>query len=141
MTMASEDSQSAYLRRGAHFADALEDLNARIGTLARVLGADLATEAAVQHILDRTHPFFARHAALDAAVLGAHERRIAREWEELRGMLALRCDLMARMLAELGLDATRNVAEIVEAHREQEGLKPDADGFHLRHLLDATRQS
>ena len=141
MTSPWSDSQSAYLRQGIHFVDSLGELNARIGTLAQALHADLSSESVVEHILARTHPFFVRQAALASSALGMNERRVAREWEELRGLLALRCELMAKALAEMGLEATRELAEMVQSRRDLEGIRPDADGFHLRHLLASARKS
>lgn len=109
-------------------------LNARIGVLAKVLGADLGAETDVEHILNREHAFFRLQASITHANAG--ERRLQREWEELRGLLALRCDLMAKSLDELGLDAVRQIALQVQARRDKEGLAPDSDGFHLRHRLN-----
>ena len=121
-------------RRNVQLAKSLEELNARIGILAHVLHADLSTEVEVQRILARTHPVFLQPApSAQGLDLAAGERRIAREWEELRGLLALRCDLMAHALAELGLPATQLITELVQSHRDKEGLQPDSDGFHLRH--------
>lgn len=112
----------------------LTELNARIGVLAKVLGANLGSEADIEHILNREHAFFRVSAGHHAAV-NASERRIQREWEELRGLLALRCDLMAQAVNELGLDTARQITLQVQARRDKEGLKPDSDGFHLRHRL------
>ena len=112
----------------------LTELNARIGVLAKVLGADLGSEADIEHILNREHAFFRVSAGHHAAV-NASERRIQREWEELRGLLALRCDLMAHTVNDLGLEAARHITLQVQARRDKEGLKPDSDGFHLRHRL------
>ncbi len=112
----------------------LTELNARIGVLAKVLGADLGSEADIEHILNREHAFFRVSAGHHSAV-NASERRIQREWEELRGLLALRCDLMAQAVNELGLDTARQITLQVQARRDKEGLKPDSDGFHLRHRL------
>lgn len=112
----------------------LMELNTRIAVLAHVLGADLGSESDIEHILNRENMFFRLHNHADAS-LSASDRRASREWEELRGLLVLRCDLMAESIQELGLDATRKIALDVEARREREGLKPDSDGFHLRYHL------
>lgn len=112
----------------------LTELNARIGVLAKVLDADLGSEADIEHILNREHAFF-RLSAGHRAPASASERRVQREWEELRGLLALRCDLMAQAVNELGLDTARQITLQVQARRDKEGLKPDSDGFHLRHRL------
>lgn len=107
-------------------------LNTRIAVLAHVLGADLGSEADVEHILKRDNAFFRLQGGLADT---ASDKRLKREWEELRGLLALRCDLMTQAVNELGLDATRGIALHVQAKRDKEGLKPDSDGFHLRHHL------
>ncbi len=112
----------------------LTELNARIGVLAKVLDADLGSEADIEHILNREHAFF-RLSAGHRAPASASERRVQREWEELRGLLVLRCDLMAQAVNELGLDTARQITQQVQTRRDKEGLKPDSDGFHLRHRL------
>lgn len=114
--------------------DSLTELNARIAVLAKVLGADLGSETDIEHILKRDHPFFRLSAGLSTTP-SASDRRLKREWEELRGLLALRCDLMAQTVNELGLETTRHITLQVQARRDKEGLKPDSDGFHLRHRL------
>lgn len=112
----------------------LMDLNTRIAVLAQVLGADLGSASDIEHILNRDNAFFRVQANRPDAV-SAGDRRLKREWEELRGLLALRCDLMAQAVNELGLDTARAITLQVQARRDKEGLKPDSDGFHLRHQL------
>ena len=114
----------------------LTELNARIGVLVKVLGADLGSEADIEHILNREHAFFRLSSGQSTAV-SAGDRRVMREWEELRGLLALRCDLMAQAVSDLGLDTARQITLQVQARRDKEGLKPDSDGFHLRHRMAA----
>lgn len=64
----------------------LTELNARIGVLAKVLGADLGSEADIEHILNREHAFFRVSAGHHAAV-NASERRIQREWEDRKSVV------------------------------------------------------
>jgi hypothetical protein len=42
---------------------------------------------------------------------------------------------MAQAVNELGLETARQITLQVQARRDKEGLKPDSDGFHLRHRL------
>lgn len=114
----------------------LEQLNTRIALLARLVGADLSSEAVVESILSRSHPFFLGHERSGGLDQSNDQRRLIREWEELRGLLTLRCDLMAHTLSDLGLKATQEIASHVQTRRDKEGLKADSDGFHLRHRLE-----
>lgn len=136
--MSSRDASDSNALVGDHalrVEHSLTELNTRIAVLAHVLGADLGSETDIDHILNRENPFL-RSPASQLKEMSAGERRLKREWEELRGLLALRCDLMAQTVNELGIDAARRITLQVQAHRDKEGLSPDSDGFHLRHRLN-----
>lgn len=65
---------------------------------------------------------------------GRHAHPVA--WEELRGLLNMRCDLMARALHELGLEVTRQLTVLVEQSVVRDGFSPGADGFHMLRWLN-----
>lgn len=132
-------TQGAAQDRVKHFEGVLTQLNARIAVLARVTGAELVSEQDVQQVLERSNAFFRQHAASRQAGHGhghghshAHDR-LGREWEELRGLLVLRCDLLAQALNEFGLSALRDVVAHMEASRA--GMGANKDGFLLLHHL------
>ena len=105
---------------------ALFGLNERIARLAMLLDAPLRTEEDLQRVLARELPVF--NAPTHP---GTDHRRTHGEWEELRGLLAMRCELMAQTLADLGLDATRQLTQLVEERLARVGFAPGADGFVL----------
>jgi len=110
----------------------LVELNERIARLAISLGARLGSEADVQRILDRdVASLRGAHAPGDA---GRHAHQVA--WEELRGLLNMRCDLMARALEDLGLEVTRQLTVLVEQSVVRDGFAPGADGFHMLRWLN-----
>ena len=77
----------------------LTALSERIARLSLSLGAPLASWEDMEKILDRDMPFFAHHPGFAAAGWGQTARlREARDWEELRGLLLMRCDLMPQHL-------------------------------------------
>ena len=123
-----EPLQAHARRVGKSFAD----LNARIARLALFVGASLASEADIQRIVHRQVAFFQQHPSL---MDGQHPHiphdRQAMEWEELRGLLVLRCNMMAGMLDDLGLDLTEQIVKQAEEHLERVGFKRGADGFVL----------
>lgn len=108
----------------------LEELNQRIARLALVLGVPLDDPLEFEKILNRQ----VHYLTLDAQTvsgLPSREHRLVREWEELRGLLVLRCDLMTENLNELGLASTMQITTHVESRLRQEGFTPGADGFDL----------
>ena len=105
---------------------ALFELNERIARLAMLLDAPLRTEEDLQRVLARELPVFNA-----PSPPGTDHRRTHGEWEELRGLLAMRCELMAQTLADLGLDATRQLTQLVEERLARNGFTPGADGFVL----------
>lgn len=123
----ASDLQSARVRR---YGRAYADLNARIARLALLLGAPLANEHDIQMIVQRQAPNFKGHVSGDPAHPGATGRR-AQQWDELRGLLVLRCNMMAGMLNDLGLELTEQVVWQAEEHLVRVGFKRGADGFDL----------
>ena len=116
--------------------NSLADLNARIARLSIFLQLPLDNEAEVQKIVNRDHPLFLLHAGLQAdpahpAEEHGNEHRQEHSLEELRGLLVLRCELMAKLLDNLGLELTGQIANQAEDHLDRLGFKPGADGFHL----------
>lgn len=103
---------------------ALFELNERIARLAMLLDAPLRTEEDLQRVLARELPVFNA-----PSHPGTDRRRTHGEWEELRGLLAMRCELMAQTLADLGLDATRQLTQLVEDRLARVGFTQGADGF------------
>lgn len=127
---APQDGEDPALHRIRQRESALFELNERIARLALLLDAPLRSEEDLHRILARELPVFAYgHGGSVAA--GTGHRRTRVEWEELRGLLAMRCDLMAQTLAELGLDATRQLTQLVEERLSRVGFTKGADGFVL----------
>ncbi len=120
---------SALSRRVQRIKNSLAELNARIARLSMFLQLSLDSSEQVQLIIDRHHPLFQllpdRPGATDA---GERHRQAL---EELRGLLVLRCKIMARLLDNLGLDLTGQIANQAEDHLERLGFQPGADGFRL----------
>ena len=115
----------------------LTALNARIARLAAFVQANLADERLLDDILER------RVAVLHAPVPGlapaaASARRTHQDWEELRGLLALRCEVMTRYIDEFGIAATRDLAALSESALEAQGFAPGADGLRLIRRYPAT---
>lgn len=109
--------------------NSLADLNARIARLSMFLQLSLDTEAKVQLVIERNHPLFRRHEGRQpGADAGSRQRQAL---EELRGLLVLRCKVMAKLLETLGLELTGQIANQAEDHLERLGFEPGADGFHL----------
>lgn len=116
-----------------HLEQQFSSLNARIARLVLLLDARLESQDDVQRLLGRQLPVFAD--AQQGAASG--QRRLLREWEELRGLVAMRCGLVTHTLEYLGLELTRQLTELAEQDLLRQGFKPGADGFELlRHLGD-----
>jgi len=111
----------------------LAQLNARIARLAMVLKAPLESEEEMQRILSNDAEFL--HAPEPGGSSGG-DHRVRSEWQELRGLLVLRCDLMSHTLNELGLQLTQQITCNVEEQLEREGFKPGADAFFLHRRLN-----
>lgn len=110
---------------GQRFGVTLAGLNERIARLSRALGISLVQAGQLQRVLDRDPVLFGV-TATDAAAT-----RHRREVEELRGLLVLRCHLMASSLPALGLEAIEQVVLEVEKQMLRDGFSPGADGFEL----------
>lgn len=59
-----------------------------------------------------------------------------RAWEELRGLMVLRCALVVHALETLGLGLTHQVTSQVELNLARKGIKPGADGFELHQQME-----
>lgn len=105
----------------------------RIAILARLLGISLGSEADLNHLLARTHLAFQAEAAKRP---GEKSSIQSRELEELRGLLALRCELMAQLVAEQGLEAVHAVTQQVRDHLAHLGLHERDHGFLLGSKID-----
>lgn len=119
--------------------DRLTLLNERIARLAMGLNADLDSAEEIVRILNRQVPDFQEPwTASSAAVPGltsSAQHRQHNAWEELRGLLALRCDIVTEALNHQGINATVEMVEDVENRLAHDGFKPGADGFHLLEKL------
>lgn len=130
-----EDSVSL-LNTSSRIESELAELNARIARLAISLDAPLATEADIDRILNRHTPFLQPHARDHLSnPFDQGESRRVHQWEELRGLLVLRCELVAHALKDLGLQATLALTAHLEAQLERDGFKPGADGFDMLRRL------
>jgi hypothetical protein len=123
---------TSLLNTASRIESSLTDINARIARLAHTLNASLATEEDIAKILNRDNPYLEPHAAQIASnSFDQHEHRLVHQWEELRGLLVLRGDMMARSIQDLGLDATLKMTFHMEKHLIREGFEPGADGFDM----------
>lgn len=116
----------------------LTELNERIARLSMSLGADIACPAAILRILNRELPELQTTITESADAHGLHSSatyRLHRDWEELRGLLALRCDIVTDTLNDKGLKATTLIATDVQERLTRDGFKPGADGFDLLNQL------
>jgi hypothetical protein len=130
----SEDKTSL-LNSASRVENTLVEVNTRIARLALSLNAPLATEADILSILNRESPFLQPHAHEQAHndPLNHEEGRLVHQWEELRGMLVLRDELMTQSIKDLGLEVTREINSGIKAELERDGFKPGADGFDMLH--------
>ncbi|MCX7252112.1 MAG: hypothetical protein NTX37_11585 [Burkholderiales bacterium] len=124
-------ADDALAQRARRIKNSLADLNARIARLSIFLQLPLDTEAQVQLIVERTHPLFQRHDAQQAGAAAGGQHRQGHALEELRGLLVLRCKVMAKLLDNLGLELTGQIVNQAEDHLDRLGFKPGADGFRL----------
>lgn len=108
-------------------------VSVRIATLARLLDISLGSEEDVTRLLGRTHLAFQSEAERRP---GEKSSIKSRELEELRGLLVLRCELMARLVAEQGLEAVHAVTHQVRDHLAHLGLHERDHGFLLGSKID-----
>lgn len=130
-------SASSLPDQAQHLEQQFASLNARIARLSLLLGARLDSEADIQHLLGRQLPVFIQAHQSDNSA----QRRLLQEWEELRGLVAMRCELVARTLEQFGLDLTRQLTDLAEQDLLRQGFKPGADGFELLRHLGGTGQA
>ncbi len=113
----------------------LEALNARIARLSILLGMPLAKPEDMKRILALDPSVFPAHVTdRSAALQSDSEHRQAHEWQELRGLIVLRYELIAQAVDEFGPDLTGRIAVMVEESLELGGFAPGADGFDLTPL-------
>lgn len=124
-------ADDALAQRARRIKNSLADLNARIARLSIFLQLPLDTEAQLQQIVERTHPLFRLHDSQPAGAAAGSQQRQRQALEELRGLLVLRCKVMANLLSNLGLELTGQIANQAEDHLDRLGFKPGADGFRL----------
>lgn len=112
--------------------DKLTLLNERIARLAMGLNANLDSAEDIVRILSRQVPGLQEPwTAPSAGLASSTQHRQHNAWEELRGLLALRCDIMTEVLNHQGINATLEIAKDVKNRLARDGFKPGADGFHL----------
>lgn len=129
--------ESHIAKRAQRFESTLTAVNARIVFLAGLVGAQLDADGAVQHIFDRNNPAFRQAAMVQLEGHGGHAGRMTqRAWQELRGLMVLRCDMVTQALDELGLGLTHQITSQVESGLERKGIKRGTDGFDLHRRMD-----
>jgi hypothetical protein len=123
-------------------ATSLEALNVRIARLAIGLGVSLQSDDEMARLMSRpalvaTVP---ERRSLSERRTSEHagagpERRVAHQWEELRGLLVMRYSVETRCVDEVGVEATQQIMALAEVHLERDGFKPGADGIKLERLF------
>lgn len=122
--------------------NALADVSARIARLAMSLDAPVATLTDFESILNKEVPMLAQPAhTLSDSFPGDERPRLVREWEELRGLLLLRCDMVSQLVKSHDLHTATTVLAEIEAKLESEGFQPGAQGFNLLAYLSQTGQT
>lgn len=122
--------------------NALADVSARIARLALSLEAPMATLTDFESILNKEVPLLAYPAhAMTDAFPGDNRARLAREWEELRGLLLLRCDMVNQLVKSHDLHTATTVLTEIEAKLTREGFQPGTQGFNLLAYLNHTGQT
>jgi hypothetical protein len=142
MSTEPPSSVDPQVQRLHNMESSIEALNARIARLAIGLGVSLKSDDEVVRVMSRQQVVLVsgeRRVGLerrDASRTGSgSDRRVAHQWEELRGLLVLRYGVEARYVDEVGVTATRQILVEAEAHLERVGFKPGADGVHLDRLF------
>lgn len=121
--------------------DRLTLLNERIARLAMGLNAALDSAEDITRILNRQVPDLQQPSVALPGLASSSQHRQHNAWEELRGLLALRCEIMTEVLNHQGINATLGMAEDVENRLARDGFKPGADGFHLLDKLQKRVQT
>ena len=110
----------------------LADISSRIARLAMALDAPIATLNDIESILNKETPMLAQPAFhRDQTFLGTGNARLAHEWEELRGLLLLRCDIVTQLIKTHDLHTATTVLNEIEAQLEHEGFQHGDLGFNL----------
>lgn len=121
-----------------HMKLSFQELSVRIVRLSVALGVSLKDERDLQRVLSRPAtpaPTNDRRStpdrrAGDRAGRGP-DRRVAHQWEELRGLLVLRFGVEKRCLDEFGIDVTRRILTETQAQLERAGFERGADGIDV----------
>ena len=119
--------QKVTARKLDRILDGFEAVGARIAFLGRVLSIPLQTQADLQHALQ-----------CDAACDRSANPREARMREELRGLLVMRYEVVARMASseQVGAPAARDILQTATDRLLAKGFDAQAPGMNLRPLFD-----
>ena len=119
------------------------EINARIARLAIALGVSLQSDDEVTQVINRPKSAvltLERRTGVERRTgeraSSSPDRRVAWQWEELRGLLVLRYGVERRYVDEVGVVATQHIMVEAEQRLERDGFKPGADGVDLRRLFD-----
>ncbi len=135
--MTTPHANSTHAAKAWQIESSLQAINTRIARLSLMLGVKLERESDLQSVLVKQHPAYvaaSQSHMVDAASFKA--KRLHQEWEELRGLLSMRCELMAHSLQDLGLKMTRDIADQAEINLVRNGFEPSASGFHLHRQMN-----
>ncbi len=115
-------------------------LNVRVVRLALALGVSLNDPRDLDRVMRRSataSPPTERRSTADrrgASRSGqGPDRRVAHQWEELRGLMVLRYGVQKRCLEDFGIEVTRRVLAEVDVAMQREGFAPGAAGIDLDH--------
>lgn len=139
---AGGDAEYSQLHR---MENSIGEINARIARLAIALGVSLQSDADVVSVINRPKvPSLANDRRVtqdrraNTRVSTTSERRVAYQWEELRGLLVLRYGLEESFVDQVGVMATEHILIEAEHNLERRGFKPGADGVDLNRLFDGS---
>jgi len=122
--------------------NSLADISARIARLAMAIDAPVATLNDIEAIMNKEVPLLAHHAYQATATLGGSDQgRLTHQWEELRGLLLLRCDLVSQLIKSHDLHTATTVLTDIEAQLEREGFQHRALAFNLVRYLSQNSQA
>ena len=114
-------------------------LNLRIVRLTRTLDLSLQSKRdlarAMSRVASQAHPT-ERRSVTERRIeprpgRGGPDRRVAHQWEELRGLMVLRYRVEKNCLDEFGIDVTRRIMTDGEAELERQGFERGADSIDL----------
>lgn len=122
--------------------NALTNVSMRIARLALSLDAPVATLTDFESILNKEVPLLAQPAhTLSDSFPGDNRQRLVRDWEELRGLMLLRCDMVRHLVKSHDLHTATTVLADIESKLTSEGFQPGAQGFDLLAYLTQTDQA